>query len=58
MAVMACTLALPGCEQSDQSRPLNIDEQAQLLREVRKDRSRVQNLTPREKEYLKQRLAR
>lgn len=55
---MICgVLAAAGCEQADQNRPMNIDEQAQLLRDVRRDRSRVQSLTPREKEYLKQRLA-
>lgn len=62
MAVATIALSLAasvGCESSpprDPHTPLSANEGAALLKDIRTDRSRMQNLTPAEKVYLQKTL--
>lgn len=51
---MMLAAALTGCssDERDPKQPLNADEGAELLREVRDDPDRLQSLTPAERQYL------
>lgn len=46
--------SLPGCvsEERDPNQPLNADEGAALLHEIRDEPGRMQTLTPQERQYL------
>ena len=46
-----------GCADRDPYKPLSADEGERLLRDVRSDRGRVQDLTPAERAYLKGKMA-
>lgn len=51
-------VAISGCggDSRDPNRELSVDERAELLRDVRADKSRLQNLTPAERAYLVKRM--
>jgi hypothetical protein len=57
-ALAAVILLAAGCGSSDPNKPLTADQGASLLRGVRNDPSRVQNLTPAEKVYLNEKMKR
>ena len=54
IGVMLAAAVLSGCssDERDPKQPLNADEGAELLREVRDDPDRLQSLTPAERQYL------
>lgn len=53
LAWLVLAAALTGCaDERDPKQPLNADEGAELLREVRDDPERLQSLTPQERQYL------
>jgi len=47
-----------GCGSNDPNKPLTVNQGASLMRDVRKDPSKTQNLSPAEKAYLQQQLKR
>jgi hypothetical protein len=51
--VLIAGCGLGGCGvERDPTQPLTVDEGAALLRDIRKDRGRMEKLTPAEKRYL------
>lgn len=58
MGSLLICIALSGCggDSRDPNRELSVDERAELLRDVRSDKSRLQNLTPAERAYLVKRM--
>lgn len=54
LSLAPAAAVLPGCssDERDPKQPLNADEGAELLREVRDDPDRLQSLTPAERQYL------
>jgi hypothetical protein len=55
--LVGVSVLIGGCGSRDPHQPLTPDEGSKLLREVHSDPSRVPDLSPAEKQYLKQRLA-
>lgn len=51
-----CGVAGCGGDTRDPNRELSADDRAALLRDVRADKSRLQNLTPAERAYLVKRM--
>ena len=54
--LMLCITGGCGGDSRDPNRELTVDERAELLRDVRADKSRLQNLTPAERAYLVKRM--
>lgn len=50
--VVGAGLAVGCAQERDPRKPLTADEGAQLLREIREDRTRLSDLTPAERQYL------